>query len=122
MQWLASWTLSLLSPSPCISHCHLHLHLHLLDNKGNSKRGKKGTKNATPGPAAGLPPFGVQDDGSGTIPSHAMQGWRQQDNLKLPNVVYDLPPVDFITLVVTELGMIPPTSVPVIIREQSQKW
>eukprot|EP01105_Mastigella_eilhardi_P017920 TRINITY_DN412_c0_g1_i1.p1 TRINITY_DN412_c0_g1~~TRINITY_DN412_c0_g1_i1.p1 ORF type:complete len:636 (+),score=191.18 TRINITY_DN412_c0_g1_i1:28-1908(+) len=39
------------------------------------------------------------------------------ENLKLLNLVYDLTPVDYIAMVITEFGMIPPTSVPVIIRE-----
>ena len=33
-------------------------------------------------------------------------------------LVYDLMPIDFITLIVTEFGLIPPTSVPVILREK----
>lgn len=34
------------------------------------------------------------------------------------NLVYDAMPIDFITLIVTEFGLIPPTSVPVILREK----
>jgi translation initiation factor 2B subunit (eIF-2B alpha/beta/delta family) len=37
--------------------------------------------------------------------------------LQLLNLVYDVTPSTFITMVVTEVGMIPPTSVPVILRE-----
>lgn len=32
--------------------------------------------------------------------------------------MYDVTPIEHVTLVVTEYGMIPPTSVPVIIRER----
>jgi len=43
--------------------------------------------------------------------------WRDVKDMKLLNLVYDLTPIDLITLVVTELGHLPPTSVPVVIRE-----
>lgn len=42
---------------------------------------------------------------------------RSNPNLKLLNLVYDVMPSSFVTMVVTEVGFIPPTSVPVIIRE-----
>lgn len=38
----------------------------------------------------------------------------------LLNLVYDAMPADFVTLIVTEFGAIPPTSVPVILREYRQ--
>lgn len=42
-----------------------------------------------------------------------------QDNVRLGllNLKYDAMPAEYVTLIVTELGMIPPTSVPVILRE-----
>lgn len=40
-------------------------------------------------------------------------------NMKLLNLVFDLTPVELVTMVITEVGMIPPTSVPVILREYS---
>jgi translation initiation factor eIF-2B subunit delta len=45
--------------------------------------------------------------------------WRDMPNLKLLNLVFDLTPVEFVTMVISEVGMIPPTSVPVILREYS---
>jgi translation initiation factor eIF-2B subunit delta len=38
-------------------------------------------------------------------------------SLNLLNLRYDLTPMKYVTLVITEVGMIPPTSVPVLIRE-----
>ena len=38
----------------------------------------------------------------------------------LLNLMYDAMPADFVTLIVTEFGAIPPTSVPVILREYRQ--
>jgi translation initiation factor eIF-2B subunit delta len=40
--------------------------------------------------------------------------------LGLLNLKYDAMPAEYVTMVVTEFGMIPPTSVPVIIREFQQ--
>lgn len=46
-----------------------------------------------------------------------LQSWRDTPKLKLLNLGYDLTPPEFVTMVVTEVGVIPPTSVPVILRE-----
>jgi len=43
--------------------------------------------------------------------------WRDIQKLKLLNLNYDLTPAEFVSMVITEVGMIPPTSVPVILRE-----
>lgn len=39
----------------------------------------------------------------------------------LLNVTYDAMPAELVTLIVTEFGAIPPTSVPVILREYRQE-
>jgi len=46
-----------------------------------------------------------------------LQDWKSIDKLKLLNLTYDVTPTEFIMMVITEVGMIPPTSVPVVIRE-----
>lgn len=46
-----------------------------------------------------------------------LKEWRTIPSLKLLNLIYDVTPTRFINMVITELGLIPPTSVPVIIRE-----
>lgn len=43
--------------------------------------------------------------------------WRDQQKLKLLNLTYDSTPPEFVSMVITEVGMIPATSVPVILRE-----
>ncbi|XP_019952975.2 translation initiation factor eIF2B subunit delta isoform X2 [Paralichthys olivaceus] len=45
-----------------------------------------------------------------------LEDWQQVDSLGLLNLVYDVTPPDFVDLVITELGMIPCTSVPVVLR------
>ncbi|XP_015883076.3 uncharacterized protein LOC107418895 [Ziziphus jujuba] len=41
----------------------------------------------------------------------------KKENLQLLNLMYDATPADYISMIVTDYGMIPPTSVPVIVRE-----
>ena len=49
-----------------------------------------------------------------------LSDWRDIAPLKLLNLMYDLTPAKYVSLVVTEVGMTPPTSVPVLIREQAK--
>lgn len=44
-----------------------------------------------------------------------LEHW-QDIRLSLLNLVYDVTPPDFVDLVITDLGMIPCTSVPVVLR------
>ncbi|KAK9067490.1 hypothetical protein SSX86_014820 [Deinandra increscens subsp. villosa] len=39
------------------------------------------------------------------------------ENLQLLNLTYDVTPSDYVSMIITDYGMIPPTSVPVIVRE-----
>ena len=43
--------------------------------------------------------------------------WRDIRDLKLLNIMYDVTPSEYISIVISEFGMIPCTSVPVILRE-----
>ncbi|XP_067429112.1 translation initiation factor eIF-2B subunit delta isoform X2 [Thunnus thynnus] len=45
-----------------------------------------------------------------------LEHWQEVPSLGLLNLVYDVTPPDFVDLVITELGMIPCTSVPVVLR------
>jgi len=47
----------------------------------------------------------------------ALKGWKDMDKLKMLNLVYDLTPSEFIDMIITEHGPVPPTSVPALIRE-----
>ena len=58
---------------------------------------------------------------SGRVGSSDGLTWcHRVSRLRLLNIVYDLTPMEHVALVVTEMGMIPPTSVPVIIRERQE--
>ena len=54
------------------------------------------------------------ENGHGHSP---LDGWEDIENLTLLSIGYDVTPSKFITMIVSENGMLPPTSVPVIIRE-----
>ena len=45
-----------------------------------------------------------------------LDGWRDIPNLQLLNLMYDLTPAEYINMVVTEYGSLPPSSVPVVHR------
>ncbi|KAG2483997.1 hypothetical protein HYH03_017164 [Edaphochlamys debaryana] len=51
---------------------------------------------------------------------NALEGWAENPRLRLLNLKYDVMPAEYVTMVVTEFGMVPPTSVPVILREFRQ--
>eukprot|EP00558_Chaetoceros_sp_UNC1202_P008029 CAMPEP_0197251136 /NCGR_PEP_ID=MMETSP1429-20130617/55916_1 /TAXON_ID=49237 /ORGANISM="Chaetoceros sp., Strain UNC1202" /LENGTH=261 /DNA_ID=CAMNT_0042713137 /DNA_START=19 /DNA_END=804 /DNA_ORIENTATION=+ len=51
--------------------------------------------------------------------SEALKGWKDADNLRLLNLLYDLTPSEFVSGIVTEMGILPPTSVAVLLREMN---
>lgn len=52
-----------------------------------------------------------------------LENWQSVKSLGLLNLVYDVTPPDFVDLVITELGMIPCTSVPVVLRVKNvDQW
>ncbi|KAF9156526.1 hypothetical protein BG015_004436 [Linnemannia schmuckeri] len=57
------------------------------------------------------------DAASAAAGAGVLTGWRESRDLKLLNLLYDLTPSEFVTVVITEVGLIPCTSVPVILRE-----
>ncbi|KAG7691401.1 hypothetical protein KL930_005299 [Ogataea haglerorum] len=48
---------------------------------------------------------------------HVLNNWKELNPLNILNVLYDLTPPEYIQKVITELGALPPSSVPVILRE-----
>jgi translation initiation factor eIF-2B subunit delta len=45
-----------------------------------------------------------------------LNAWKEQKNLQLLNLLYDVTPAEYIKMVVTEFGTLPPSSVPVLHR------
>ncbi|KAI9667262.1 MAG: hypothetical protein M1821_000076 [Bathelium mastoideum] len=56
-----------------------------------------------------------EEDGAAKTGS-SLRGWRKKDNLQLLNIMYDVTPAEYIKMVVTEYGSLPPSSVPVVHR------
>lgn len=59
--------------------------------------------------------------GSGAVTSPPLAGWEGVARLGLLNLKYDAMPADLITMIVSEFGFLPPSSVPVILREWGAK-
>jgi translation initiation factor eIF-2B subunit delta len=52
-----------------------------------------------------------------------LSDWKEREDLsslKILNILYDTMPSSLVSMVITEVGMIPPSSVPVVIREQTE--
>lgn len=54
--------------------------------------------------------------------SDVLADWRDIAKLRILNLTYDLTPAEFVSMVITEVGMIPPTSVPVVLREYHKEF
>ncbi|KAF2298092.1 hypothetical protein GH714_013702 [Hevea brasiliensis] len=54
---------------------------------------------------------------SGRMDVNYVDNLANKENLQLLNLMYDATPLEYISMIVTDYGMIPPTSVPVIVRE-----
>ncbi|KAJ0578025.1 putative nagB/RpiA transferase, initiation factor 2B-like protein [Helianthus annuus] len=52
---------------------------------------------------------------------NCLDDWASKENLQLLNLAYDVTPADYVSTIVTEYGLIPPTSVPVIVREYGRE-
>ncbi|CAM9989821.1 unnamed protein product [Ectocarpus sp. 12 AP-2014] len=61
-------------------------------------------------------PHDLISDASGDVDE-----FKALPSLKLLNLRYDLTPIKYVTLVITEFGFLPPTSVPVLIRELTRR-
>ena len=59
------------------------------------------------------PPEELMIQGSG---STQLSKWQETPNLQLLNLMYDLTPAEYINMVITEYGYLPPSSVPVVHR------
>jgi translation initiation factor eIF-2B subunit delta len=53
------------------------------------------------------------------IHGESLKNWKETPNLKLLNLLYDVTPPEFVSGIVTEAGIIPPTSVAVLLREMN---
>ncbi|PGH27687.1 hypothetical protein AJ80_00702 [Polytolypa hystricis UAMH7299] len=45
-----------------------------------------------------------------------LENWRERPNLQLLNIMYDVTPAEYIDMVITEMGSLPPSAVPIVHR------
>lgn len=45
-----------------------------------------------------------------------LEDWKSKKNLQLLNIMYDVTPAEYIDMIITEMGSLPPSSVPVVHR------
>lgn len=57
------------------------------------------------------------DPGEEVVSAEPLADWKNMANVNILNLMYDLTPPEYIKKVITELGALPPSSVPVILRE-----
>ncbi|KZV50962.1 translation initiation factor eIF-2B subunit delta-like [Dorcoceras hygrometricum] len=58
---------------------------------------------------------------SGRKEINFLSGWMKNENLQILNLMYDATPSDYVSMIITDYGMIPPTSVPVVVREYGRE-
>ena len=51
------------------------------------------------------------------LASGLLRDWQDRPHLKLLNLLYDMTPSAFVSGIVTELGILPPSSISVLLRE-----
>lgn len=61
----------------------------------------------------------IQTDLSARGNEAPLANWREIEPLKLLNILYDVTPAEYVTVIITEIGLIPVTSIPVVLREYS---
>lgn len=78
-----------------------------LENKTNNN-------SANGGSSARANSNSLDDDKTGR---NILDGWQEMPSLNIVNILYDLTPPEYIKKIITEFGALPPSSVPVILRE-----
>ncbi|KAL2821484.1 hypothetical protein BJX63DRAFT_378321 [Aspergillus granulosus] len=71
---------------------------------------KKGGKPAASNPSPAESNTASKKDGS------PLTDWRDTPNLQLLNIMYDVTPAEYVDMVVTEMGSLPPSAVPIVHR------
>lgn len=69
---------------------------------------------ATEKPGKGGKKGKEDDEKEETKGKQGLEGWRDQPNLYLLNLMYDVTPAEYLDMVISELGSLPPSAVPVV--------
>lgn len=77
----------------------------------------RGPRGSMADPNVGVPGYGpMWSPAAESDLLHNLRDWRKNPKLRLLNLVYDVLPPELVTAVVTEKGILPTTSVPVVLR------
>lgn len=85
------------------------------EKKKLSQENKSNNKNSNNGRAATATHTHAQEDDESD--RNILDGWQDIPSLNIVNILYDLTPPEYIKKIITEFGALPPSSVPVILRE-----
>lgn len=86
------------------------------DKKSLAQESKTTTKGSNPSPSTASKPNSNIED-SDKIGQNILDDWQEIPSLNIVNILYDLTPPEYIKKIITEFGALPPSSVPVILRE-----
>jgi len=62
-----------------------------------------------------------EGDAAATAVTSGLNGWKDVQGLQILNLMYDVTPAEYINMVITEYGSLPPSSVPVVYRISTEK-
>ncbi|KKZ66980.1 translation initiation factor eIF-2B subunit delta [[Emmonsia] crescens] len=76
------------------------------------------TKTTKAGSSANPDTASISELSSSTVddPNNPLQHWKEKPGLQLLNIMYDVTPAEYIDMVITEMGSLPPSAVPIVHR------
>ncbi|KAG0668017.1 Translation initiation factor eIF-2B subunit delta [Maudiozyma exigua] len=85
--------------------------------KGNKQQQQQQQKNKHNKDSQGKSEDSTAKDTDNEQSENVLDDWQKLASLNIVNILYDLTPPEYINKVITEFGALPPSSVPVILRE-----
>lgn len=89
----------------------------MLMEKENNPKGKKGGNNSNKNNKQQQQPQQQEKSKEKEEDEYDLSNWKSYPSLNILNILYDLTPPEYIQKIITEFGALPPSSVPVILRE-----
>jgi translation initiation factor eIF-2B subunit delta len=91
----------------------------LLESITHNELGNPESLLVAPSPQGGGGGGESSSSSSTAADASSLSNWKTVPHLKLLHLLYDVTPSDFISAIITEVGIIPPTSVAVLLREMN---
>ncbi|CAR27469.1 hypothetical protein ZYGR_0I07440 [Zygosaccharomyces rouxii] len=85
-----------------------------MSNQENKPNGKSTSSRSSSSTSTSAPSTNTTTE---SADKNILDGWRNMHSLNIVNILYDLTPPEYIKKIITEFGSLPPSSVPVILRE-----